>query len=68
MSRAVKIPTHMTVEAFLDWVPATGQLWQLVDGTPIAMAPASDAHGAIQSEIAFLLTSVTFGGATAPAA
>lgn len=57
MSSAIKIPTHMTIETFLDWAPQTGQQWQLIDGIPIAMAPASDAHGAIQSEIAFLLIS-----------
>jgi Uma2 family endonuclease len=32
-----------------------GQLWQLVDGVPQAMAPASPTHGQIQSEVARLI-------------
>jgi len=47
----------MTLDEFLAWDPAdrTGRTWQLIDGEPVAMAPGSDAHGAIQSEIARLL-------------
>jgi len=47
----------MTLDEFLSWDPAdrTGRTWQLIDGEPVAMAPGSDAHGAIQSEIARLL-------------
>lgn len=47
---------HMTVTEFLAW-PAdpTGRTWQLIDGEPVAMAPASQTHGAIQSEVAALL-------------
>jgi len=43
---------RMTVAEFLDW-PAdpNGQVWQLIDGEPVAMAPASETHGSIQSEI-----------------
>ena len=46
----------MTVTEFLAW-PAdpTGATWQLIDGEPVAMAPASDTHGSIQAEIAALL-------------
>ena len=42
----------MTLDEFLAWDPgdATGRTWQLIDGEPVAMAPGSDAHGAIQSE------------------
>ena len=48
--------SRMTVAEFLA-TPAdgTGRLWQLVDGEPVAMAPASDMHGTIQAEVARLL-------------
>lgn len=48
----------MSVAEFLDWAAspaAGGGSWQLRDGEPEAMAPASDAHGAIQAELAILL-------------
>ncbi|MCI0467793.1 MAG: Uma2 family endonuclease [Beijerinckiaceae bacterium] len=45
----------MTVAEFLSWTPPTAQIWQLVDGAPQAMAPASRTHGAIQSEIGALI-------------
>jgi Uma2 family endonuclease len=47
----------MTVAEFLDWDSGdrTGALWQLRDGEPEMMAPASDAHGTIQSELARLI-------------
>ena len=58
MSVAFKQPlvSRMTVTEFLAW-PAdpTGATWQLIDGEPVAMAPASDTHGSIQAEIAGLL-------------
>jgi Uma2 family endonuclease len=55
MTALPKIPVPMTVAEFLAWTPPTGQLWQLVDGEPQAMAPASRTHGAIQSELARLI-------------
>ena len=50
-------PTRMTVDEFLAWDAGdlTGQCWQLVDGEPVAMAPAAEVHGAIQIELAALL-------------
>ena len=50
MVAALKLPDPMTVEAFLDWDTPKGELWQLIDGTPSAMAPPSPLHGLIQSE------------------
>ncbi len=48
--------SRMTVTEFLAWPPdPTGAVWQLIDGEPVAMAPASQIHGAIQSEISRLL-------------
>lgn len=55
MSMATKIPARMTVAEFFDWCPEDEQLWQLVDGEPVAMAPASTTHGLIQSEIGALI-------------
>ena len=50
-------PVHMSVAEFLDWDSGdrTGRLWQLRDGTPEAMAPATETHGAIQNELGALL-------------
>lgn len=47
----------MTVAEFLDWDPSdrTGALWQLRDGVPEMMAPASDAHGSILGELHALI-------------
>ena len=58
MSAALKRPpSRMTVDEFLAWDSGdhTGRRWQLVDGEPVAMAPARQNHGAIQSELARLL-------------
>ena len=55
MSALPKIPVRMTVAEFLAWNPSTPQLWQLVDGEPQAMAPASRTHGAIQNELGSLI-------------
>ena len=48
---------RMTVAEFLDWDSGdrTGALWQLRDGEPEMMAPASDPHGSIQARLAMLL-------------
>lgn len=45
----------MSVAEFMAWHPGDGRLWQLVDGEPQAMAPASSTHGAIQNETGRLL-------------
>src|SRR5215469_11603713 len=49
-------PSRMTVEEFLDWPgDRSGRGFELVDGEPRAMAPASRTHGRIQATIARLL-------------
>jgi Uma2 family endonuclease len=50
-------PVNMTVAEFTAWDSRdrSGRLWQLRDGIPEAMPPASDAHGAIQAELARLI-------------
>jgi Uma2 family endonuclease len=52
-----RAPTRMTLDEFLGWDPgeASGHRWQLLDGEPVAMAPASELHGAVQGEIIRLL-------------
>jgi Uma2 family endonuclease len=59
MSTALKRPpARMAVAEFLEWNPEdpTGRRWQLIDGEPVAMAPASKDHGAIQVEFRRLPT------------
>jgi Uma2 family endonuclease len=55
MSALPKIPVRMTVAEFFAWNPPSSQLWQLVDGEPQAMAPASVTHGSIQNELGSLI-------------
>jgi Uma2 family endonuclease len=55
MVAALKIPDVMAVDAFLAWDAPIGQLWQLIDGVPQAMTPASPIHGQIQGEVAALI-------------
>jgi Uma2 family endonuclease len=47
----------MTLPEFLCWDAAdpTGATWQLVDGEPVAMAPGSETHAALQGEIGRLI-------------
>jgi Uma2 family endonuclease len=47
------VPSRMTVDEFLSWDAGdeSGRLWELVDGEPVAMAPGSQNHGALQGEI-----------------
>lgn len=54
---ALRKPARMTVAEFLAWDPAdpTRRRWQLIDGEPVAMAPCSEPHGALQAELARLL-------------
>jgi Uma2 family endonuclease len=58
MSVALKHPpARMTVDEFLQWDSGdySGRRWQLVDGEPMAMAPAAAPHGTIQAELARLI-------------
>jgi Uma2 family endonuclease len=55
MSTALNVPKVMTLQEFLTWdAPGPGH-WQLIDGVPLAMAPAGSTHGVIQSNIAALI-------------
>ena len=55
MSAANQLPATMTAGEFLTWNPQDSDRWELIDGTPRAMAPASPRHGAIQAEAARLI-------------
>jgi Uma2 family endonuclease len=52
---ARKIPAVMDLAEFLAWdAPGPGR-WQLVDGEPQAMAPASRTHNTVQGELGRLI-------------
>ena len=58
MGNAARLDPPMTVEEFQDWMPEPGLegwRWQLIDGTPVGMAPTSNAHGAIQSRTSTII-------------
>jgi len=46
----------MSVAEFCAWAEAQPERWELVDGFPVAMAPANRTHGAIQAELCHLIT------------
>jgi Uma2 family endonuclease len=45
----------MSLREFLAWDAPSGPAWQLLDGEPRAMAPASRTHGRIQSRLISLI-------------
>jgi Uma2 family endonuclease len=49
------IPVRMSVDEFLAWASSAGGSWQLVDGVPQAMSPASRTHGVLQGELGSLI-------------
>lgn len=56
MSAANKLPPLMTVDQFFAWTPPDGSdRWELVDGEPRSVAPASPRHGSVQGEIGRLI-------------
>jgi Uma2 family endonuclease len=57
MSTAKLVTTPMDIDAFRDWASRQPGRWELVDGEPRAMAPASTTHGFIAAEGAWLIRS-----------
>jgi Uma2 family endonuclease len=55
MAPAAKIPVRMTVDEFMKWDSEDGYRYELVDGEPRAMAPASTVHGFLQTELGRLI-------------
>jgi Uma2 family endonuclease len=51
MEAAIQVPAVMTLREFLAWDAPVGPRWQLVDGAPQSMAPASRTHNSIQGEL-----------------
>jgi len=52
---ARKVPAAMDLAEFLAWDAPPNARWQLVDGEPRAMAPASRTHAVIQGELLRLI-------------
>jgi Uma2 family endonuclease len=50
-----KVPEFMTVAEFVVWDAPSGSAWQLIDGLPQSMAPASGTHAVMQSEVGGLI-------------
>ena len=50
-------PARMTLAEFFAWDPEDPSVrsWQLIDGEPVAKAPATEGHGALQGEVVRLL-------------
>jgi Uma2 family endonuclease len=55
MVALAKAPVRMTVEEFLNWDSGDFLRYELVDGEPRAMAPASRTHGMLQNELGSLI-------------
>lgn len=58
MRTPLRVPQCMTVAEFQAWLPPDDLLdrrWELVDGEPVCMAPASLDHAMVQSETARLI-------------
>jgi Uma2 family endonuclease len=55
MNRLAKAPVDMGVQDFLIWDPGDHLRYELVDGAPRAMAPASNIHAFLQSELGRLI-------------
>ncbi len=49
---------RMTVAEFLAWDDGTDRRYQLIDGEPVMMAPASDRHGTLVLRLGSLLLAV----------
>jgi Uma2 family endonuclease len=55
MAALLKTPPAMTVAEFLAWNAPPNERWQLVDGEPQAMAPASRTHNTILGRLGQLM-------------
>jgi Uma2 family endonuclease len=55
MVAVLKSSEFMTIAEFLAWDAPSGPAWQLFDGVPRAMAPASGTHAVMQNEVGGLI-------------
>jgi Uma2 family endonuclease len=51
-----KTPPEMSLAEFLAWDAPGPQRWQLIDGAPVAMAPAHQIHGTIHMELGRIIS------------
>ena len=52
MSALANAAASMTLQDFLAWEEPYEARWELVEGQPMAMAPTTRTHAAIQAELA----------------
>ena len=52
---ATKAVKRMTVEEFFDWSAKDDRRWELIRGVPVAMAPATQAHGRLVARLSRLV-------------
>ena len=52
MSHALELPVYMSLNEFLIWNPDGPESWQLVNGVPRTMVPASTVHGTLLARLA----------------
>jgi Uma2 family endonuclease len=55
MPAVAKLPVRMSVQDFFEWESGDHRRYELVDGEPRAMAPASVIHGVLQNELGRLI-------------
>jgi Uma2 family endonuclease len=55
MLALARVPIRMTVAEFLKWDSQDDRRYELVDGEPRAMAPASTVHGFLKNELGALI-------------
>src|SRR5208283_276234 len=55
MSALANAVASMALQDFLAWEESYGARWELVEGQPMAMAPTTRTHAAIQAELASLI-------------
>lgn len=55
MAAALNALGFMMLNEFLDWDSPGQQRWQLIDAVPVAMAPPTPLHGAIQNEVGSII-------------
>lgn len=55
MSAAARVPVRLSVRDFLQWESGDGLHYELVDGEPLAMAPAGTIHAFLQNELGRLI-------------
>src|SRR5208283_2863474 len=58
MSALANAAATMTLQDFLAWEEPYEARWELVEGQPMAMAPTTRTHAAIQAELGRLIANV----------